>query len=105
MRRAHAIGTVLAVELREQRRKRGEKAAAAEGKEEEEGGGRKDLGKNEGSGGYTATASALVAASLRRRGVYARPLGDVVYLMVTPVSAAGVGRGLQRVLLEALDDE
>jgi hypothetical protein len=89
---------VLAVELREQRRrKKGEKAA--EGREEEK------EGSGGGGGGYTAKASALVAASLRRRGVYARPLGDVVYLMVTPVSAAGVGRGLQGALLEALDDD
>ena len=90
VRRAHAIGTVLAVELREQK------------EEKEEGKGKESSEKKKGS--YTATASALVAAALRRRGVYARPLGDVVYLMITPVSAVGVGRGLQRVLLEALDE-
>ena len=95
VRRAHAIGTVLAVELRE-RREEGEKEGGKEGGKEEP--------EMKTKGSYTATASALVAASLRRRGVYARPLGDVVYLMVTPVSAAGVGRGLQAVLLEVLDE-
>ena len=96
VRRAHAIGTVLAVELRDEPR-RGEIEGKGGGK-----GGEKPGEKQKGN--YTATASALVAASLRRRGVYARPLGDVVYLMITPVSAVGVGAGLQRVLLEALDE-
>ena len=70
----------------------------------EGGRGGSEQGPEKKKGSYTATASALVAASLRRKGVYARPLGDVVYLMITPVSAVGVGRGLQRVLLEALDE-
>ena len=90
VRRAHAIGTVLAVELREKKAEKEEKRKEETEKEK---------------GNYTATASSLVAASLRARGVYARPLGDVVYLMVTPVSAVGVGQGLQRKLLEALDDD
>lgn len=90
VRRAHAIGTVLAVELREEK------------KEKEKDGKKKEKDQK---GNYTATASSLVAASLRSRGVYARPLGDVVYLMVTPVSGVGVGQGLQRKLLEALDEE
>ena len=92
VRRAHAIGTVLAVELRDREGGR------------EGGRGGSEQGPEKKKGSYTATASALVAASLRRKGVYARPLGDVVYLMITPVSAVGVGRGLQRVLLEALDE-
>lgn len=93
VRRAHAIGTVLAVELRE---------GGGSAKEEEK---EKEKTQQQGASNYTATASARVAASLRRKGVYARPLGDVVYLMITPVSAVGVGQGLQRKLLEALDDD
>ena len=93
MRRAHAIGTVLAVELREET---GAKKTTKN---------KTKKTKQQGASNYSSTASARVAASLRRRGVYARPLGDVVYLMVTPGSAVGVGRGLQRKLLEALNDD
>ena len=34
--------------------------------------------------GYESNVSADIVDHLRKRGVYARPLGDVVYLMVTP---------------------
>lgn len=40
----------------------------------------------EDGGGYASGAAAAVVARLRRRGVYGRPLGDVVYLMVTPMT-------------------
>mmetsp|Transcript_19255 Transcript_19255/g.46502 ORF Transcript_19255/g.46502 Transcript_19255/m.46502 type:complete len:860 (+) Transcript_19255:74-2653(+) len=55
VRRVLALGTLLAVEL-----------------------------KDEGGGGYQSKASAVVVAHLRENGVFARPLGNVVYLMVTP---------------------
>lgn len=54
--RALALGTVLALELRAQ------------------------------AGGYGSNAAARVVAELRRQGVFARPLGNVVYLMVTPMT-------------------
>ncbi|KAL6774602.1 BIO1 [Auxenochlorella protothecoides x Auxenochlorella symbiontica] len=40
-------------------------------------------------GGYASDAAAGVVAALRRHGVFARPLGPVVYLMVTPMTEAG----------------
>ena len=39
-------------------------------------------------GGYESTAAERVTNALVQRGISARPLGDVVYLMVTPFSAA-----------------
>jgi dethiobiotin synthetase/adenosylmethionine--8-amino-7-oxononanoate aminotransferase len=38
--------------------------------------------------GYGSGAAAAAVARLRARGVYARPLGNVVYLMVTPMTRA-----------------
>jgi len=87
--RVAAIGTVLAVHLRA------------------------------GDGGYGSTAAAAVAGRLRVHGggvvgmgmngavegggVYARPLGDVLYLMLTPTSVPGRdGPRLQRALLACL---
>lgn len=43
--------------------------------------------KTEGVSGYGATEAIQVAKDLRLRGIYARPLGNVVYLMVTPTTA------------------
>jgi len=60
VRRAVALGTVLAEEL------------------EERGGGQ--------GGGYGSTASAHVVQDLKRAGVYARPLGNVVYLLASQVA-------------------
>ncbi len=39
-----------------------------------------------GTGGYAAQDAKAVACRLRARGVHARPLGNVAYLMVTPTS-------------------
>lgn len=39
-----------------------------------------------GPGGYASNAAAAVVQRLRGMGVFARPLGDVVYLMVTPMT-------------------
>jgi dethiobiotin synthetase/adenosylmethionine--8-amino-7-oxononanoate aminotransferase len=36
--------------------------------------------------GYSSNAASDVVDGLRRRGVYARPLGDVAYVMVTPMT-------------------
>lgn len=55
-----------------------------------------------GGSGYAATASAGVAARLRARGVHARPLGDVVYLMRAPTAHPASGEALQEALLAAL---
>lgn len=72
--RAFAIGTVLAAHLRVS-----------------------------GDAGYASTASAGVVARLAQRGVYARPLGDAVYIMRAPTSEPGEGAALQEALLAALD--
>jgi bifunctional dethiobiotin synthetase / adenosylmethionine---8-amino-7-oxononanoate aminotransferase len=39
-----------------------------------------------GAAGYSSGAAKAVTQKLRARGVYARPLGNVVYLMVTPTT-------------------
>lgn len=52
-----------------------------------------------GQGGYASTAARAVTDRLRGHGVYARPLGNVVYLMVTPTSS----RGITDELLSALE--
>ncbi len=71
VRRAVALGTVLAVEL-------------AEG---------------EGEAGYGSMASAQVVADLKDVGVYARPLGNVVYLLASQVASVPT----TQTLLKALD--
>ncbi|KDD75498.1 hypothetical protein H632_c655p0, partial [Helicosporidium sp. ATCC 50920] len=71
--RVVALGTVLAAEL------------AGEGR------------------GYASDAAAGVVEALGRRGVFARPLGSVVYLMTTPLGTARECRRLAQLLLQALD--
>jgi dethiobiotin synthetase/adenosylmethionine--8-amino-7-oxononanoate aminotransferase len=83
--RALALGTVLAVEL--------EAAAPAVG-----GGSGAAAAPGYGSGG-----AAHVVAALRAAGVQARPLGAVVYLMVTPTTPPAVCDGLMGRLEAALD--
>jgi dethiobiotin synthetase/adenosylmethionine--8-amino-7-oxononanoate aminotransferase len=63
VRRAVALGTVLAVELKEV-----------------ESSNRK---------GYSSTASTNIVKDLREAGIYARPLGNVVYLIASQVSSGG----------------
>ncbi len=47
-----------------------------------------ELKPEEGQGaGYTGTGSKAIVMKLRKMGVYARPLGNVVYLMVTPTTS------------------
>lgn len=52
--------------------------------------------------GYASGAAvAHVLESLRRDGIFARPLGNVVYLMGTPWTPAAEGRRLAEALLRA----
>jgi len=55
--------------------------------------------------GYTSNAAAGVIEGLRKRGVYARPLGNVVYIMVTPMTDAQRCDHLLKTLEEALDSQ
>jgi len=53
----------------------------------------------EGEAGYASGVARTVTTRLRGKGVYARPLGNVVYVMVTPTSSPATTQGL----LDALD--
>lgn len=55
-------------------------------------------------GGYGSSAAGAVVRALRDRGIFARPLGNVVYFMCTPTSSAATCAQLQRQLLAVLDD-
>jgi len=75
VRRVVALGTVLVIELKEP----------------------------EGSvGGYTSQASKPVVAALRKHGIFARPLGNVVYFMVTPTTDVKKCAMLASTLLKCL---
>ena len=56
-------------------------------------------------GGYGSRIARLVTTAMRARGVYARPLGNVVYLMCTPTSAPETTAELLFVLNACLDDD
>ena len=57
----------------------------------------------EGQGaGYTGTGSKAIVMKLRKMGVYARPLGNVVYLMVTPTTSKEQCMHLMQTLFSAL---
>lgn len=58
--------------------------------------------KTKGAAGYSATEAAEVTRGLRQKGVYARPLGNVVYLMVTPTTARELCASLLERLLAEL---
>jgi dethiobiotin synthetase/adenosylmethionine--8-amino-7-oxononanoate aminotransferase len=53
--------------------------------------------------GYASNAAAVVVARLRQQGIFGRPLGDVVYLMVTPMTARAQCDALLAKLAGALD--
>jgi bifunctional dethiobiotin synthetase / adenosylmethionine---8-amino-7-oxononanoate aminotransferase len=55
-----------------------------------------------GLGGYASHAARGVVAALRQRGVFARPLGPTVYLMVTPFSPVTEAAWLLRTLAACL---
>eukprot|EP00963_Diacronema_lutheri_P011885 scaffold1501_cov352-Pavlova_lutheri.AAC.28 len=52
--------------------------------------------------GYGSTASASIVKSLRSQGIFARPLGNVVYLMATPTTTKAGCRKLLAKLMSAL---
>lgn len=54
-------------------------------------------------GGYASGASAKVVTQLRARGIFARPLGNTVYLMVTPTTLPGTARRLLQTLVSVLE--
>lgn len=56
------------------------------------------------SGGYLSTAAAGVVQALRQRGVFCRPLGGVVYIMVTPTTPAAKCEELLQKLQSALQE-
>lgn len=58
--------------------------------------------KTAGAAGYGATEAAQVTKALRQKGIFARPLGSVVYLMVTPTTAQEVCTSLLERLLATL---
>ena len=58
--------------------------------------------QSEDGSGYTSSASARVVQQLRRRGIFARPLGSVVYLMVTPTTEPKQAAALLQALLDVL---
>jgi dethiobiotin synthetase/adenosylmethionine--8-amino-7-oxononanoate aminotransferase len=61
------------------------------------------LRSEDGAGGYASNAAAAVVRRLRQVGVFGRPLGDVVYLMVTPMTEHQQCADLLGKLAAALD--
>lgn len=61
------------------------------------------LQPQDGTTGYGSNAAAAVVRRLRSKGVFGRPLGDVVYLMVTPMTARSQCASLLDALAAALD--
>lgn len=57
----------------------------------------------DGTTGYGSNAAAAVVRRLRSKGVFGRPLGDVVYLMVTPMTARAQCDALLGALAASLD--
>ncbi len=54
-------------------------------------------------GGYASGASAEVVKQLRLKGIFARPLGNTVYLMVTPTTLPAAASSLLQALLSVLE--
>jgi dethiobiotin synthetase/adenosylmethionine--8-amino-7-oxononanoate aminotransferase len=63
-----------------------------------------ELASADGGGGYASGEAHGVTQALRAAGVYARPLGNVVYLMATPTTPGATGTPLLETLLHVLDD-
>eukprot|EP00884_Botryococcus_braunii_P003233 jgi/Botrbrau1/12910/Bobra.0299s0021.1 len=61
------------------------------------------LRPREGAGGYASGEAAAVTWALRGAGIYARPLGNVVYLMVTPTTLPETAAPLLQALVKALE--
>lgn len=58
--------------------------------------------KTDGKAGYGATEAIQVAKDLRCIGIYARPLGNVLYLMVTPTTSKEICTDMLRRLLSVM---
>lgn len=58
--------------------------------------------KSSDSSGYESNAAAQIVEALSSQGIYARPLGDVVYLMVTPLTSKATCDNLMMKLKNAL---
>lgn len=58
--------------------------------------------KTSGVAGYSATEAAKITKALRQKHIFARPLGNVVYLMVTPTTAKDTCTSLLERLLTTL---
>jgi dethiobiotin synthetase/adenosylmethionine--8-amino-7-oxononanoate aminotransferase len=54
----------------------------------------------EGTGGYGSMASAKIVQELKAKGVYARPLGNVVYLLASQVAS----QEIVQTLIDALEN-
>lgn len=61
-----------------------------------------ELRSDEGAG-YGSSAASGVVAALKQKGIIARPLGNVVYVMVTPMTTKEQSDAVLRALEEALD--
>lgn len=97
------IGTVLALELAPPPARTAASHVAAS--YETSGSGRQDhASASEECGGYASAAAADVVAALRVRGVAARPLGPVVYMMASPTSQRQTCDWLLGVLADVLDE-
>ena len=57
-----------------------------------------------GGGGYLGQEAGRVLSALRCRGLACRPLGGVVYVMVTPTTSVGKCEELMGAVVEALDE-
>lgn len=55
-------------------------------------------------GGYASGASLGIVSKLRSKGIFARPLGDTVYLMLTPTTIPSTARKLVEALLTELSN-
>ncbi|PNH07174.1 Protein transport protein Sec31A [Tetrabaena socialis] len=106
VRRVAAVGTVLAVELATRGAQGGGAGAAESGGVvgASGAGGTGGGGAAPGVSGYGSVGAAAVVRVLREaHGVYARPLGDVVYLLVPPTASRETAAWLAGCLGAALD--
>ena len=62
-----------------------------------------ELKSNQGAG-YSSSAASVVVAALKKKGIISRPLGNVVYVMVTPMTDPKQADAVLRALEEALDE-
>lgn len=101
--RVVAIGTVLAVELK----KRPIDVAEQQWERTLEGGNCDGAGHevSGSAGAYLSGSEARVMTSLRSRGVFTRPLGPTVYMLVTPTTEKEQRARLMAAMEAALDEQ